>query len=294
MPVMTIGDVELHRVEVVRIPNRISYFTRDQELIAAHRHWLAPHFLDDNDCFDLVFQSWIFEADGRVVVLDPCVANAMPNSVPYFNNLDVPFIERMEATGVRPQDVDLVICTHLHYDHCGWNTRLREGRLVPSFPRARYVMNQIDIDRLAGNPEYRAGRNYEGSFEHGVLPVMEAGLAELVSGTHRLTPGMVVEPAPGHTLGHQSLHLTSAGKHALFTGDCFHHPIQLAEPSIAFGDSDDMDLVIATRRKIVERAADLDALLIAAHVQAPYAVRVWRESRTLRFGAAVTASMQHP
>lgn len=293
MPVMTIGDVALHRVEAVRIPNKIAYFTQDQELLAAHRHWLAPHFLDEQDRFDLVFHSWIFEVDGRVVVLDPCAANGVPSSVPFFNNLDVPFIERMETTGFRPHDIDLVVCTHLHHDHCGWNTQLREGKWVPTFPKARYVMNQTDIDRVGKNREYyRTARNYEGSFEHSVLPVMEAGLAELVSGTHRLTPGMVVEPAPGHTLGHQLLHLVSAGKHALFTGDCFHHPIQLVEPSIAFGDSDDMEQVIATRRKLVERAANLDALLIAAHVQAPYAVRVWREGQTTHFGAAFSGSAQ--
>jgi glyoxylase-like metal-dependent hydrolase (beta-lactamase superfamily II) len=293
VPVITIGNVALHRVEAVRIPNKIAYFTQDQELLAAHRHWLAPHFLDEQDRFDLVFHSWIFEVDGRVVVLDPCAANGVPNSVPFFNNLDVPFIERMETTGFRPHDIDLVVCTHLHHDHCGWNTQLREGKWVPTFPKARYVMNQTDIDRMGKNREYyRTARNYEGSFEHSVLPVMEAGLAELVSGTHRLTPGMVVEPAPGHTLGHQLLHLVSAGKHALFTGDCFHHPIQLVEPSIAFGDSDDMEQVIATRRKLVERAANLDALLIAAHVQAPYAVRVWREGQTTHFGAAFSGSAQ--
>ncbi len=90
VPVMTIGAVALHRVEELRIPNRISYFTSDAELLAANRHWLAPHFLDENDCFDLVFQSWIFEIDGRAVLVDPCTGNGRPNPVHFFDNLDVP------------------------------------------------------------------------------------------------------------------------------------------------------------------------------------------------------------
>ena len=119
-----------------------------------------------------------------------------------------------------------------------------------------------------------------------VLPVVEAGLADLVSGSHRLSPGLVLEPAPGHTPGHQMLHLVSNAQHALFTGDCFHHPIQLVEPSIAFGASDDMDQTIATRVRLVKLAADLGALLIAAHLPAPYAVRAWHEGNKMRFAAA--------
>ena len=124
MPVLTVGTVGIHRVEELRIPNRIAYFTEDTDLVAAHRHWLAPHFLDPQDMFDLVFQSWIFEADDRVVLIDPCTGNGKPHPVSFFDRLDVPFIERLSQTGYRPQDIDLVVCTHLHHDHCGWNRHL--------------------------------------------------------------------------------------------------------------------------------------------------------------------------
>ncbi len=287
-PVMAVGDAAVHRVEELRIPNQIDSLTTDKELVAANRHWLAPHFIDENDRFDLVFQSWIFEADGRVVLVDPCTGNGRPHPVRYFDNLAIPFLDRMVETGFRPEDVDFVVCTHLHHDHCGWNTQLRDGRWVPTFPNARYVVRQVEFDRWGPlRTRYGSDTMNEGVFERSVLPVVEAGLVDLVSGGHRLTPGLVVEPAPGHTVGHQVLHLTSAGQHALFTGDCFHHPIQLAEPSIAFGRSDDMEQTIATRRRLVELAADLGAPLIAAHVPFPHAVRVWRDGQNLRFGAAV-------
>jgi len=290
-PVLSIGDALLHRVEELRIPNKITYFTEDAALIEANRHWLAPHFLDDEGGFDLVFQSFIFEADGRVVLVDPCTGNGKPHPVPFFDNLDVPFIERLGETGYRPHDVDFVVCTHLHHDHCGWNTELRGGKWVPTFPKARYIMRRSEFDRWGPEADRHPVFEYNvGVFERSVQPVVEAGLADLVEGHHRLTPGMVVEPAPGHTLGHQMLHLVSAGQEALFCGDCFHHPIQLVEPAIPFGDAEDQQQVEAMRRSLAERSADTGALLIPAHLPAPHAVRAWREEGALRFTAVETSA----
>lgn len=287
MTVMKIGTVELMRVEELRIPNSIAYFTQDEALLAAHRHWLAPHFLDADDRFDLCFQSWIFESDGKVVLVDPCTGNDIPHPVSFFDRLDVPYIERFCATGFRPEDVDIVVCTHLHHDHCGWNTQLRGGKWVPTFPNARYILRQEEFDRWGKDRgRFRMPEYNEGVFERSVRPVVDAGLADLVTGSHRLTPGMVVEPAPGHTMGHQMLHLDAAGSQALFTGDCFHHPIQLVEPSIPFGDAEDLDQAIATRLRLVERAAETGAILIPAHLPAPHAVRAWREDGVVRFAAA--------
>jgi glyoxylase-like metal-dependent hydrolase (beta-lactamase superfamily II) len=241
MAVLTVGEAEVRRVEELRIPNTIGYFTQDQELVAANRHWLAPGFLDQEDRFDLVFQSWVFAADGRVILVDPCTGNGRPHPVGFFDHLDVPFLERLGEVGFRPEDIQFVVCTHLHHDHCGWNTDFRDGKWVPTFPNARYIMRQDEFDRWGKDRgRYRLFAYNEGVFERSVEPVVEAGLADLVSGTHQLTPSLAVEPAPGHTIGHQMLRLTSAGRHALFTGDSFHHPIQLVEPSIPFGDADDL------------------------------------------------------
>ncbi|MCB2080084.1 MAG: MBL fold metallo-hydrolase [Novosphingobium sp.] len=286
-PVMVIGDARLQRVEELRIPNSIAYFTTDADLIAANRDWLSPHFLDDDEGFDLVFQSWIFEADGRVVLVDPCTGNGKPHVVPFFDQLDVPYIERMATTGYRPEDIDIVVCTHLHHDHCGWNTQLRDGKWVPTFPNARYIMRRSEYERWGPKSAQHPVFDYnEGVFERSIQPVVEAGLAELISGSHRLTTGMLVEPAPGHTLGHQMLHLTSSGHEAYFTGDCFHHPIQLVDPTIPFGDAEDLDQVIAMRRKLAGLSADRGALLIPAHLPFPHAVRAFRDGDAIRFAAA--------
>ena len=287
MAILTVGDVAIERVEEMRIPNKISYFTEDADLIAANRDWLAPHFLDEQDGFDLVFQSFVFVADGKVVLVDPCNGNGRPHTWPWFDMLDVPYIERLSATGFRPEDIDIVVCTHLHHDHCGWNTQLRGGKWVPTFPNARYIMQRQEYDRWGPDrSRYRSVDYNEGIFERSVQPVVEAGLAELVTGDHRLTEGMAVQPAPGHTIGHQMLHLTSEGRHALFTGDCFHHPIQLVEPSIPFGDPEDLEAISATRRRLVGLSADLDAWLIAAHLPVPHAVKARRAGEGFSFEVA--------
>lgn len=285
--VLTIGAVDVFRVEELRIPNTIAHFTTDQTLLNANRHWLAPHFLDANDAFDLVFQSFIFEADGQVVLVDPCTGNGKPHVVPFFDRLDVPFIERMQQTGFRPEDVDFVVCTHLHHDHCGWNTQLRGGKWVPTFPKARYIMQQAEYDRWGRDVgKYPHFAYNDGVFEQSVRPVVEAGLAELVSGSHRLGAGLQVDPAPGHTLGHQMLHVESVGAHAFFTGDCFHHPIQLVEPSIPFGDAEDLAQAMAMRRRLVALSVELGALLIPAHLPYPYAVKANRAADGVHLAAA--------
>lgn len=290
MAALTVGTVAVERVEELRIPNRIAYFTQDRALIEAHRPWLAPHYLDGDDAFDLVFQTFVFAHEGRVVLVDPCTGNGRPNPVHFFDRLEVPFIERLGEAGWRPHDVDLVVCTHLHHDHCGWNTCLRGGRWVPTFPKARYVMQQTEIDRWGRDRHlHKPFAMNDGVFERSVAPVLSAGLAQVVAGSADLGPGLGVEFAPGHTAGHQMLYLASAGRAALFTGDTFHHPLQLAEPSIPFGDAEDQPAVEALRRGLVRRAADEDLLLVAAHLPAPHGVKVARAGDQFAFAASDSA-----
>ena len=277
MAAMTIGKARINRVEEVRIPNEIAHFTQDQELIAANRYWLQPHFLDDEGHFDLVFQSFIIEVGGRVVLLDPCTGNGKPHPVPFFNMLEVPWIERIRACGYKPEDIDFVVCTHLHHDHCGWNTMLQGGKWVPTFPKARYIVQQAEYDQwLKTYRNLPADDLNIGVFERSVEPVVRAGLVDFAQGNRRLTRALEVEATPGHTLGHQMLHLQSAGKHVFFTGDCYHHPIQLADPTVMFAGGDDQPRLIETRKRLVELSVRHNAPLIHAHACAPYGVKATR------------------
>lgn len=275
--VVRLGEAELRRVEEMRIPSRLAHVTQDLDFIEANRRWLAPWFIDDDNGWDIVFQSWILTVEGRVIVIDPCTGNGRPHCQPWFADLDQPYIERFAATGYRPEDVDFVFCTHMHHDHCGWNTMLRAGKWVPTFPNARYLFARREFERWdSRRPGFRFVDYNEGIYERSILPVMEAGLGDLIDADHQVLESLAILSAPGHTNGHCIAHLRSNETTAYFSGDVFHHPLQLVRPEIQFGDCDDLDQAIATRMRLVEESADQHALIIPAHLPMPHMMRVER------------------
>jgi glyoxylase-like metal-dependent hydrolase (beta-lactamase superfamily II) len=280
----TVGDAEIRRVEELRAPMPLAMFNAP-DLVERNADWLFPQWGDADGNWDMVVQSWLMIVDDRVVVVDPCVGNGRPlPDFPLFDMLDTPFIERFAATGIRPEDVDCVFCTHLHSDHCGWNTTLRDGRFVPTFPNARYFLSQREVDRWDHRrPDYRPVPPNEGVFDRSVLPVIEAGLAELIGDRHRISPSLDVEASPGHTLGHAVLHLASAGREAWFTGDVFHHPIELIHPEIDARTCDDFSQTIVTRRRLVDKFVETGALVIPAHFAEPHVGFVREDNGKRRF-----------
>ncbi|MCB2080058.1 MAG: MBL fold metallo-hydrolase [Novosphingobium sp.] len=261
------GGADIWEVEEIWHKRPLSDMTTDKALIASLPQWMFPDFIDAHWNFDIVTRCWIVIVDGRVIVVDPCTGNGrnFPDFEPA-HMLDTPFIERFAATGFRPEDVDFVFCTHLHMDHCGWNTVLRDGRYVPTFPNARYVMVKREIDRWdPRHPDHVPVPQNVGTFENSVLPVIEAGLAQIVADRHTILPGVDVEPANGHTLGHSMLHVCSEEKHAYFVGDAFHHPLEMLLPGLDDQTSENFEMLHAARRNIIDTALKQDALVIPAH-----------------------------
>jgi glyoxylase-like metal-dependent hydrolase (beta-lactamase superfamily II) len=261
------GAADLWQVEEITHKKPLSAMTTDADLISRLPSWMFPRYIDATGHFDIVTQSWIVLVDGKVVVVDPCTGNG--RSYPDFppaHMLETPYIERFTATGVRPEDVDYVVCTHLHMDHCGWNTVLRDGRYVPTFPNARYVMARREFDRWdprrANHAPVPANA---GTFENSVLPVLQAGLAEIVGDRHRITPSLSVEPAWGHTIGHSMLRLATDAKEALFVGDAFHHPLEMIHPELDDQTNEDYPLAVETRRRIIDICLTRAALVVPAH-----------------------------
>ncbi|MBV9842008.1 MAG: MBL fold metallo-hydrolase [Sphingomonadaceae bacterium] len=289
MAAFAIGDAMIDSALELEMPGiPITALGANGALVEAHRAWLAPHFLEPGDLWRLNFRSWIVKIGDKIVVVDPCTGNGRPNPIPLFDRLDIPFLERFEATGTRVEDVDYVFCTHMHYDHCGWNTMLRDGRWVPTFPNARYVFARRELDRWHPDrvARYRRVAYNDGVYERSIAPVVAAGLAELVLDGHAILPNLHVEPGPGHTHGHSMLRLVTGGAEAMFSGDAFHHPLQLIEPTLHFGDYDDGEAIVATRRRLVEESLTRDMLIIPAHLPHPHAGRMKRSAAGLRFEPA--------
>jgi glyoxylase-like metal-dependent hydrolase (beta-lactamase superfamily II) len=278
MSAIRVGETEIRSALEMSLDRRpIAHLGAEPDLIEANRDWLSPYFLEEGDTWSLNFRTWILQVDGKAVAVDPCTGNGRPHPMAIFDGLDTPFIERFCATGIRPEDIGYVFCTHMHHDHCGWNTQLRDGRWTPTFPNARYIFLRREYERWNPNgAQYRLVAYNEGVYERSIQPIVEAGLADLVMEHHRILPSLTIEPAHGHTLGHAMLHLVSQAEEAYFSGDCFHHPLQLTRPELQFGDADDVEQAIATRRRLVALGLERNALIVPAHLPAPHAGRVRR------------------
>ena len=272
----TIGAAKITRIEESYEPNfeaRTFFPDWRDEIVAGHLHWMVPHHFDAaSGWLKLSVHSWLIEIGGRTILIDTCVGNHKSRSArPKWHLLDTPYLQRLAAAGLRPEQVDMVMCTHLHVDHVGWNTRLDNGRWVPTFPNARYVFSKTDYQHfLEIDRDPERGPASHGSFRDSVLPVVEAGLAEMVEGAARIEEHLAIEPTPGHTPGHVAIRLASRGAQALFAGDAIHHAIQVYHPNWNSFACLDQEAARRSRRKLLEDCAGSGALLAPQHFGAPH------------------------
>lgn len=239
--------------------------------------WMAP-FLNDDGTLVLSFHSLILETRESLVIVDTCIGNDKVRSYPRWNMMQGDFLERLAAAGFEPDRFDTVLCTHMHVDHVGWNTRLVDGAWQPTFGNARYLYAQSEWDHHRDLPADDMGPIIEDS----VQPIFDAGLADLVAGDHQITDEVRLEPTPGHTPGHVSVHVSSRGEEAIITGDLMHHPCQIVHPD--WPDSADWDkqLAVRTRADFIERYADRPVLVIGTHFAGPTAGRIVSDGDTYR------------
>jgi glyoxylase-like metal-dependent hydrolase (beta-lactamase superfamily II) len=190
--------------------------------------------------------------------------------------LNEPYLERLAAAGARPEDIDMVMCTHLHHDHVGWNTMQRDGKWVPTFPNARYVFSKQDVDYFSKvDADPKEGPAELGTFRECVVPILEYGKADLVEcGPHRLNDFIEIDGAPGHAPGHVFFKLESKGQRAAFIGDVWHHLLQVYYPDWNFPKNSDVEQARVSRRKVLDYCAASGALVMPGHVGAPFAGRI--------------------
>ncbi|GLY67935.1 MBL fold metallo-hydrolase [Amycolatopsis taiwanensis] len=272
-PSWTVGDVTVHRIDEILLPPATGPWLlpgATPDLVAA-QDWLHPHFADAEGVLHIDSHSFAFVLGGMRVLVDTSIGNGKERANPAWHNLDTDFLQRLTDAGFHPGSVDLVVLTHLHADHVGWNTREVDGEWVPTFPRARYLTSRTEREFWAG---YDMDEARAQMFHDSVIPVEKAGLLDLVNVPDEgaeIVPGLRLLPTPGHTPGHVAVELTSRGRTALITGDCIHHPVQLAHPTIGACVDIDPRQAETSRRMLLGSLAGTDTLVLGTHFAPPTA-----------------------
>jgi glyoxylase-like metal-dependent hydrolase (beta-lactamase superfamily II) len=286
-PQWRIGAVEISRVvefEKPMIPPTVLYPTLAQDLLDRHRTWLEPRYLDPaSGNMWLSAHSYLVRTRQHTILVDTCVGNdkERPHKA-YLHHLTTPYLDNLTAAGVAPDAIDIVLCTHLHADHVGWNTRLLNGRWVPTFPKARYLFTRAEWEHWRDD-EKRALYTTDGYYQDSVLPVIESGQAEFVTMDHVIDDEVRFEPSPGHTPGHVNVRVRSGDAEAVLTGDMMHTALQIAEPDLSSCFCVDPALSAQTRRAFIESHADRPTLIMPAHFPSPSGGYVRRVGTGFRF-----------
>ncbi|WP_329150579.1 MBL fold metallo-hydrolase [Streptomyces niveus] len=292
-----LGDVEVIRLVEWHQPFLpTSEFLPDvgADVWRDNERWLAPdHWRPESDRTAIALQSWVLRSAGRTVLIDTGAGDGRerPGMAPYFHRCQGNFPGLLARAGVRPQDVDVVVNTHLHVDHVGWNTVDADGEWVPTFPNARYLIPAADDfhygpDNAYGNGAQDVDRLI---YEDSVAPIHRAGQALLWEGLHRIDEHLTLESAPGHTPGSSVLRLASGSDRAVFVGDLVHSPVQILHPCCNSSSCLAPEAAVSSRRRILGRAADERELVVPAHFGGAGALEVRRDGDAFALGPWATA-----
>ena len=254
-----------------------------QAHLDANRGWLVPRHLDvASGLLTITIQSFLVRQAGLTILVDACGGNNKERARPHFHRQSRPWLDTLRSAGAAPEEIDIVLCTHLHVDHVGWNTRLEKGRWVPTFPKARYLIAQREWDywRAAGP----AALVRTGDFiTDSVLPIIQSGQADLIGDEHALTGDISIEPAHGHTPGQKMLRLGAGGRQTLLTADLMHHPLQLSYPEWSTRFCVDPTQARLTRMNFCQEHAGSGRLVFPTHFASPTGGTIERDGNAYRF-----------
>jgi len=280
---INMGDITIHRIIEQEGPffDALTFFpSLSKELLAESRAWLRPRFLDPADQLMLCIQSYLVETPHHIILIDSCVGNHKPRPTrPFWHMMNSDrFEQNLAATGVAIADIDFVMCTHLHADHVGWNTRLDNGRWVPTFPNARYVFADRELAYWTKRQETAPAACPWVS--DSVLPIMAANRADIVKSAHAFNDRVTLIPTPGHSIDHYSVHVGTPGSDAVITGDMIHSPLQARYPELGMMSDYDSEQAARSRRALFARFCDTPTLMCTAHFPSPSTGRIvrWRDT----------------
>lgn len=292
MQITRIGDFEIHRISEFEGPfiaPDVFFPDFDSELLRANPDMAGPRLIDPaTGKLIFSFHSFVVKTGRHTILIDSCIGNDKERPTrPQFHRAHSPFLADLARAGVQPEEVDYVMCTHLHWDHVGWNTRLDNGRWVPTFPNARYIMARREFEHWQGVQQRGEESPHRNAFEDSVLPVVRTGQSVLVDDDYAMEDGRIsslwFESAPGHTPGNVVIHARSREDRAVFLGDVIHHQFQLMQPAWSTLACTDRELSRKTRTRLIEAYADNGMRLLPGHFPAPTAGRIVRQGSAFRF-----------
>ena len=230
--------------------------------------WMQPHFMDEQGNLIMSVHALIVDTGKYRIVVDTCIGNDKERNIPTWSHLQTDFLQQLTAAGYPRESIDYVLCTHLHVDHVGWNTMLVDGEWLPTFPNARYLIGETEWRYWDANEDES---QYGPVLADSVRPVVDAGLVDLVATDHQLCTEVSLHSTPGHTPGHVSIKIESAGQSALITGDCIHHPVQMTRTDWCSSADYDQSQGRWTRENLLAELVDQDTLVIGTHFATPTA-----------------------
>ena len=288
MPATRIGEFEVHRISEFEGPfitPEIFFPDYDPEVLRANPDMTGPRLLDPaSGKLVFSFHSFVVRTGRHTILIDSCIGNHKERPTrPQFHRMQSSFIADLAQAGVSPETVDYVMCTHLHWDHVGWNTRLDNGSWMPTFPNARYVMARREFEHWREVQLRGEDSPHRLAFEDSVLPVVRTGQSVLVDDDYAFEDGLWFESAPGHTPGNVVIHARSRDDHAVFLGDVIHHQFQLMQPAWSTLACTDRELSRQTRLRLIEEYAERGTRLLPGHFPAPTAGRIVRRGAAYRY-----------
>ena len=271
------ADMTIHRVVQMEIswdPALEFLPALTPGILAENRDWLRPAALDATDHIILCFQSYVVQTPHHTILVDACIGNdkPRPDRMVWDHQTDHRYMDSLASAGLRVEDIDFVLCTHLHPDHVGWNTRLEDGRWVPTFPNARYLFSERELTYWTEQTK----KSPIECIEDSVLPIVAARRADLVTSTHALGDHLRLLPTPGHTVDHFSVELGRGGAEAMISGDALHSPLQALYPHMSMARDFDPVQAAQSRRSLLERYCDTSTRCCFSHFPSPSVGRVKR------------------
>jgi glyoxylase-like metal-dependent hydrolase (beta-lactamase superfamily II) len=266
-----VGDATVYKVEeqeLAAVPVPFLFPTAQPSDLSDPGGELRQYLEPSGDSFRLSVHTWVVRTPDHLILIDTGSGNDKERPLnPIFHRQSIPFLDRLRAAGVEPGDVDFVFNTHLHVDHSGWNTRLEDGKWLPTFPNARYVFPRLECEYYSSAKSHNdVNVPSLGVFEDSVAPIIDAGLADFIGPEGgRYLDIFEFIPSPGHSIGHMSIALRSQGETAIFGGDIMHSPIQVHRPDLNTVFCEFHSQAASSRRRVLHLLTDEDAIYFATH-----------------------------